>query len=348
MQKNIIELRNISKSYVKNVNVIDQLNLEVKKGEFVTILGPSGCGKTTILRIIGGFEMPSGGEIYLDQKEISKIPPNERPINTVFQNYALFPFMNVYKNIAFGLKLKKLSKQEIDQKIKRVLEIVRLEGYEKREITTLSGGQQQRVAIARAIVNEPDILLLDEPLGALDYKMRKGMQMELKQLHRELGITFIYVTHDQEEALTMSDEVAVISEGTIAQIGTPEEIYQKPSSIFTAEFIGGSNIFEGAAVSAHSLKFLEKEFFCDEAVPEGKAFHVMIRPEHIYMADGFSKERENQLEGKVISCVFKGSYYEITILVDEKEKIFLQNKFSVEPGNHIVVTIPSRYIHVIF
>ena len=225
---NIIELKNIVKTYDNGFTAVDGFNLEVKRGEFVTFLGPSGCGKTTTLRMIAGFEIPTSGEILLDGQDISKLPPNKRPINTVFQRYALFPHLNIFDNIAFGLKLKKLPKTEIVKKVKKVLEMVDLEGFEDRKVATLSGGQQQRIAIARALVNEPEILLLDEPLGALDLKMRKEMQIELKGMHDRLGITFIYVTHDQEEALTMSDKIVVMSEGEIQQIGTPEDIYNEP------------------------------------------------------------------------------------------------------------------------
>ena len=243
--ENIIELKHITKNFDDNFTAVDDFNLEVQRGEFVTFLGPSGCGKTTTLRMIAGFEMPTEGEILLNGKDISKLPPNKRPINTVFQRYALFPHLNIYDNIAFGLKLKKLPKAEIEKKVKKALEMVDLEGFEDRRVQTLSGGQQQRIAIARSLVNEPEILLLDEPLGALDLKMRKEMQLELKEMHERLGITFIYVTHDQEEALTMSDKIVVMSEGRIQQIGTPEDIYNEPKNAFVADFIGESNIFNG-------------------------------------------------------------------------------------------------------
>ena len=231
----IIELKNISKCYEGDTAAVDNVSLSIAKGEFVTLLGPSGCGKTTILRMIGGFELPTSGQILLGGKDISKLPPNERPINTVFQKYALFPYLNIYDNIAFGLKLKKLPKDVIDEKVCHVLDVVDLEGFERRRVHTLSGGQQQRVAIARAIVNEPEILLLDEPLGALDYKMRKEMQLELKLMHEQLGITFIFVTHDQEEALTMSDKIVVMSNGEIQQVGTPEEIYDELVQVMKEE-----------------------------------------------------------------------------------------------------------------
>ena len=244
--ENIIELKNISKIYNDNgFKAVDNFNLSVRRGEFVTFLGPSGCGKTTTLRMIAGFELPTDGQILLNGQDISRLPANERPINTVFQRYALFPHMNIFDNIAFGLKLKKLPKEEIRRKVSNVLSMVDLEGFENRKVSTLSGGQQQRIAIARALINEPEILMLDEPLAALDLKMRKEMQLELKNMHDELGITFIYVTHDQEEALTMSDKIVVMSEGKIQQIGTPEDIYNEPENAFVADFIGESNIFRG-------------------------------------------------------------------------------------------------------
>ena len=241
-KEKIIELKNITKTYDNGFTAVSDFNLYVKRGEFVTFLGPSGCGKTTTLRMIAGFELPSSGTILLNGKSIADLPPYERPINTVFQRYALFPHMNIYENIAFGLRQKKMPEDVISKKVKKVLDLVDLEGFEKRSVSTLSGGQQQRIAIARALVNEPEILLLDEPLGALDLKMRKEMQLELKEMHRNLGITFIYVTHDQEEALTMSDTIVVMSEGRIQQIGTPEDIYNEPKNAFVADFIGESNI----------------------------------------------------------------------------------------------------------
>lgn len=259
--ENIIELKDICKVYDDNgFKAVDNFNLQVKRGEFVTFLGPSGCGKTTTLRMIAGFEMPTSGQILLNGEDISQLPANKRPINTVFQRYALFPHMNIYDNIAFGLKLKKLPKDVIRKKVKRVLSIVDLEGFEDRKISTLSGGQQQRIAIARALVNEPEILMLDEPLGALDLKMRQEMQLELKHMHDELGITFIYVTHDQEEALTMSDKIVVLSEGKIQQIGTPEDIYNEPQNAFVADFIGESNIFKGIMTGNMKVRFCGGEF----------------------------------------------------------------------------------------
>ena len=259
----IIELKHIKKCYTKDVPVIYDFNLTINEGEFVTFLGPSGCGKTTILRMLAGFETPTSGEILFNGKDISELPPNERKFNTVFQKYALFPHLNIYDNISFGLKEKKVPKNEIKKKVKRVLEIVDLEGFEKRKIDSLSGGQQQRIAIARAIVNEPRILLLDEPLSALDYKMRQEMQIELKNMHKELGITFIFVTHDQEEALMMSDKIVVMSKGQIQQVGTPEEIYNKPQNAFVADFIGESNIFDGMKNNNPvSIAFFHAELCC--------------------------------------------------------------------------------------
>ena len=299
MSENIIELKNIKKVFDDTV-VVEDFNLTVKKGEFVTFLGPSGCGKTTTLRMIAGFEFPTEGEILLNGEDISHIPPNLRPINTVFQRYALFPHLNVYENVAFGLNLKKLPKSVIDEKVKHVLEVVDLEGFEKRKISTLSGGQQQRIAIARAIVNEPDILLLDEPLGALDLKMRQEMQLELKSMHEQLGITFIYVTHDQEEALTMSDKVVVMSDGMIQQIGTPEEIYNEPKNAFVADFIGESNIFEGRMAASMTVEFCQTKFPCVDNVPKDTRVDVVVRPEDVII----TRPEDGQLRGVVDSVVF--------------------------------------------
>ena len=310
MADNIIELRHISKVYSDNgFKAVDDFNLEVKRGEFVTFLGPSGCGKTTTLRMIAGFEMPTSGEILLNGEDISQLPANKRPINTVFQRYALFPHMNIYDNIAFGLKLKKLPKEEIRKKVKRVLDIVDLEGFENRKISTLSGGQQQRIAIARALVNEPEILMLDEPLGALDLKMRQEMQIELKHMHDELGITFIYVTHDQEEALTMSDKIVVLSEGRIQQIGTPEDIYNEPQNAFVADFIGESNIFKGIMTGHMKVRFCGGEFIGMDDVPEGTLVDVVVRPEDVII----TKPEDGIIEGEVVSVIFKGMHYEVTV-----------------------------------
>lgn len=356
---NIIELKNVGKSF-DDVVVVEDFNLEVKKGEFVTFLGPSGCGKTTTLRMIAGFEIPTEGQITLNGEDISKLPPYERPINTVFQRYALFPHLNIYDNIAFGLKLKtnevtykkdngkiitrkeKLSKKEIDKKVKRALEIVDLEGFEKRSVDTLSGGQQQRIAIARAIVNEPQILLLDEPLGALDLKMRKEMQIELKAMHERLGITFIYVTHDQEEALTMSDKIVVMSDGVIQQIGTPEEIYNEPKNAFVADFIGESNIFNGKVTDKLQVQFCDHTFTCVDDFHIGTKVEVVVRPEDIVM----KPKGEGMMDVVVDSVVFKGVHYEITVLSGDNE-IVIHSIYNAVVGDTISIDIDPDSIHLI-
>lgn len=341
MNQNIIELKNIKKVF-DDTMVVENFNLEVKKGEFVTFLGPSGCGKTTTLRMIAGFEFPTEGQILLNGQDISHLPPNLRPINTVFQRYALFPHMNVYDNVAFGLNLKHLPKSEISEKVRNVLEVVDLEGFEKRRISTLSGGQQQRIAIARAIVNEPDILLLDEPLGALDLKMRKEMQLELKSMHERLGITFIYVTHDQEEALTMSDKVVVMSDGMIQQIGTPEEIYNEPKNAFVADFIGESNIFEGKMAASMTVSFCGAEFPCVDNVPKDTRVDVVVRPEDVVI----TRPVDGQIRGVVDSAVFKGMYYEITAILSDENEVVIQTTRHVRPGEEIGMRIGPDEIHV--
>ena len=341
MNQNIIELKNIKKVFDDTV-VVEDFNLEVKKGEFVTFLGPSGCGKTTTLRMIAGFEFPTEGQILLNGEDISHLPPNLRPIYTVFQRYALFPHMNVYDNVAFGLNLKHLPKSVISEKVRRVLEVVDLEGFEKRKISTLSGGQQQRIAIARAIVNEPDILLLDEPLGALDLKMRKEMQLELKSMHEQLGITFIYVTHDQEEALTMSDKVVVMSDGMIQQIGTPEEIYNEPKNAFVADFIGESNIFEGKMAASMTVSFCGAEFPCVDNVPKDTRVDVVVRPEDVII----TTPEHGQISGVVDSAVFKGMYYEITAILPDENEVVIQTTRNVQPGEEIGMRIGPDEIHV--
>ena len=356
--EHIIELVNVTKYYDDNL-ILENVSFYVKKGEFITFLGPSGCGKTTTLRMIAGFDLPSSGKILLDGKDISNLPPNKRPVTTVFQRYALFPHFNVFENIAFGLKCKRvlntytngegksytkkqrLSKAEISAKVKKALEIVDLEGFEKRAISTLSGGQQQRVAIARAIVNEPEILLLDEPLGALDLKMRKEMQLELKEIHRRLGITFIYVTHDQEEALTMSDTVVVMADGIVQQIGTPTKIYNEPANTFVADFIGESNIFNGTVVGEKRVKFCGKTFPCVDDFGVNEMVDVVVRPEDIVMC----KTNEGQLKGEVISVVFKGIHYEISVQVGKYELV-IQSTESREVGEVIGMRIAPDGIHL--
>ena len=354
----IIELKDVCKSFDDTI-AVENFNLAIQKGEFVTFLGPSGCGKTTTLRMIAGFDLPTSGQILLNGEDISNLPPNKRPVNTVFQRYALFPHLNVYENIAFGLRLKKietevvnrkgekvtkklhLSRREIDEKVKRVLDIVDLEGFEKRSVSTLSGGQQQRVAIARAIVNEPEILLLDEPLGALDLKMRKEMQIELKEMHRRLGITFIYVTHDQEEALTMSDKIVVINDGEIQQVGSPTDIYNEPVNTFVADFIGESNIFNGMMVGKLKVKFCGASFDCLDDYEINQYVDVVVRPEDIHIC----KAGEGQLKGKVTSTVFKGVHYEITVEVGMFE-IVIQSTAYAEPGSVIGMKIDPDGIHI--
>jgi len=357
-QDHIIELVDVTKYYDDNL-VLDHVSLYVKKGEFITFLGPSGCGKTTTLRMIAGFDLPTDGKILLEGRDISNLPPNKRPVNTVFQRYALFPHLNVFENIAFGLKCKRvlntytnkngesytkkqrLSKAEISAKVKKALEIVDLEGFEKRAVSTLSGGQQQRVAIARAIVNEPAILLLDEPLGALDLKMRKEMQIELKEIHRRLGITFIYVTHDQEEALTMSDTIVVMADGIVQQIGTPTKIYNEPANTFVADFIGESNIFNGTVVGNRKVKFCGKTFDCLDDFEVNDMVDVVVRPEDIKMCAA----EEGRLKGEVISVVFKGIHYEITVKVGKYELV-IQSTESRTVGESIGMQIAPDGIHL--
>jgi len=285
MSKRLIDLQHISKCFGTQV-VLDDLNLYIRENEFLTLLGPSGCGKTTTLRIIGGFETPDAGKVVFDGRDMTSLPPNERQVNTVFQKYALFPHMSIAENIAFGLKIRKKSKSYINDKIKYALKLVNLDGFEKRSVDSLSGGQQQRIAIARAIVNEPKVLLLDEPLGALDLKLRQDMQYELIRLKEELGITFIYVTHDQEEALTMSDTIVVMNQGYIQQIGTPQDIYNEPTNAFVADFIGESNIIDGMMIEDRLVEVLGVKFPCvDEGFGKNRPVDVVIRPEDVELVD---------------------------------------------------------------
>lgn len=339
---NIIELKHITKSFEDGFSAVSDFNLTVKRGEFVTFLGPSGCGKTTTLRMIAGFDMPSSGEILLNGKDISHLPPNQRPINTVFQRYALFPHMNIYENIAFGLKQKKTPKEIIRKKVTKVLELVDLEGFENRSVSTLSGGQQQRVAIARALVNEPEILLLDEPLGALDLKMRKEMQLELKNMHKELGITFIYVTHDQEEALTMSDKIVVMRDGKIQQIGTPEGIYNEPNNAFVADFIGESNIFNGIMTGKLKTRFAGGEFEAVDDIKEGTLITAVVRPEDVEIVS----EDMGQIKGVVTDVIFKGMHYEITVQSGRYEMIIQNTKMS-PVGTKVGLRVAPDGIHLI-
>ena len=306
----LIELKGISKNF-GDTQVLRNVDLYIRKKEFLTLLGPSGCGKTTMLRIIGGFEFPTEGKVLFEGKDITDVPPYRRRVNTVFQKYALFPHLNVFDNIAFGLKLKKMGKQEIARRVGRMLELVNMEGYEKRWADSLSGGQQQRIAIARALVNEPEVLLLDEPLGALDLKLRKNMQLELKAMQQELGITFIYVTHDQEEALTMSDTIAVMSGGRIHQIGDPKKIYDEPKNAFVADFIGESNILPGVMPEDDVVEMAGQKFPCvDEGFGKNEEVDVVVRPEDIMVVG----QDVGMLTGTVESVIFKGVHYEMMIL----------------------------------
>ncbi len=357
-EEKIIELIGVEKIF-DGEQAVENMNLYVRKGEFITLLGPSGCGKSTTLRMIAGFEMPTKGQILLNGKDITNLPPYERPINTVFQRYALFPHLNVYDNIAFGLKLKKfrntyetpggktvtkvqkMSKAEIDAKVSKVLKLVDLEEFEKRDVTTLSGGQQQRIAIARAIVNEPEILLLDEPLGALDLKMRKDMQLELKAMHDKLGITFIYVTHDQEEALTMSDTIVVMKDGQIQQIGTPKDIYNEPKNAFVADFIGESNIFSGTMVGEKKVRFINKVFDCVDDFPKNEKVDVVVRPEDVFLVD----ENKGQVNGVITSSIFKGVHYEMVFMVGKTE-IVVQDTIERKVGEKCSVIIRPDDIHI--
>ena len=339
----IIRVEHVSKSF-GDKTVLNDVNLYVRKGEFVTILGPSGCGKTTLLRLIAGFQTANEGGIAIAGEDITQTPPHKRPVNTVFQKYALFPHLNVYNNIAFGLKLKKLSDAVIEKKVKQALKMVGLMDYEFRDVDSLSGGQQQRVAIARAIVNEPEVLLLDEPLAALDLKMRKDMQMELKEMHKSLGITFVYVTHDQEEALTLSDTIVVMSEGKIQQIGTPTDIYNEPVNSFVADFIGESNILNGIMVKDKVVRFAGHTFDCvDEVFGEMAPVDVVLRPEDIYI---FDLSDAAMLRGIVTSCIFKGVHYEMTVQTPEGYEFVVQDYHMFPVDAEVGLRIKPFDVHV--
>ncbi|MDU5471476.1 MAG: ABC transporter ATP-binding protein [Peptoniphilus harei] len=340
MENYVIELKNISKSFGDNV-ILENFDFKVKKDEFLTILGPSGCGKTTILRLIGGFEEPDEGQILFNGEDITNKEAYERRINTVFQKYALFPHMNVFDNIAFGLKIKKMDKKVIKEKVSEVLKLVNLAGFENREIESLSGGQQQRIAIARALVNEPDVLLLDEPLGALDLKLRQAMQIELKRIQKSVGITFIYVTHDQEEALSMSDTVVVLNNGEIQQMDSPINIYNEPKNAFVADFIGESNIIKGRMLEDFKVRFLDYDFPCvDKGFRANEDVEVVVRPEDVLLVD------ENyQIEGTVTSLVFKGVHYEMTVDIDGYSML-VQSTEKREVGEKTGIVIKPDLIHV--
>ena len=340
MENYVIELENVTKSFEDNV-ILKNFNFKVKKDEFLTILGPSGCGKTTILRLIGGFEEPDEGKILFNGEDITEKEPYERKINTFFQKYALFPHMNVYNNIAFGLNIKKMDKNLIKERVKEVLKLVNLAGFENREIESLSGGQQQRIAIARALVNEPEVLLLDEPLGALDLKLRQAMQIELKRIQKSVGITFIYVTHDQEEALSMSDTVVVLNNGEIQQMDSPLNIYNEPKNAFVADFIGESNIIKAKMLRDFKVRFLDYDFPCvDKGFNDMEDVEVVVRPEDVLLVD------ENyQIEGRVTSLVFKGVHYEMTVDVDGYSML-VQSTEKREVGDKTGIIIKPDLIHV--
>ena len=337
----LIELKGISKSY-DGEKVIDSMNLYIRDGEFITLLGPSGCGKTTTLRIIGGFEWADEGELFFDGEEISEVPAYKRNINTVFQKYALFPHLNVYENIAFPLRLKKIKEDEIKARVTEMLSMVALAGFENKSVSTLSGGQQQRVAIARALISHPKVLLLDEPLGALDLKLRKDMQNELKTIQQAIGITFVYVTHDQEEALSMSDTIVVMADGEIQQIGTPTDIYNEPKNAFVADFIGESNILDGIMLEDKRVKFASHVFDClDFGFDKNEPVDVVVRPEDV---DVVAPEK-GMLTGQVTNVTFKGVHYEI--IVDIKGfKWMIQSTDYVAPEENIGLYIEPDAIHV--
>ena len=340
-EQHIINLVGINKQYDDTI-VLKDLNLYVRKNEFLTLLGPSGCGKTTTLRILGGFEQASSGRVLFENQDITDLPPYKRRINTVFQKYSLFPHMNVFENVAFGLMIKKTDKKTIVRKVGEMLELVNLAGFEKREITSLSGGQQQRIAIARALVNEPEVLLLDEPLGALDLKLRKDMQLELKKIQKRLGITFIYVTHDQEEALTMSDTIVIMNNGVIQQIGRPEDIYNEPKNAFVADFIGESNIISAKMPRDKVVYFSGREFIClDQGFLPDEAVDVVIRPEDLKIVPVSS----GLLQGKVESVIFKGVHYEM-IVQGECFKWMIHSTKMEPVGTEVGLEILPDDIHV--
>ena len=342
MSQPLIDLIHISKSYDGDL-ILDDLNLSVKENSFVTLLGPSGCGKTTTLRIIGGFETPDTGNVIFNGEDITTLPPNKRQLNTVFQKYALFPHMHIAENIAFGLKIKGKFKSYIDDKIRYALKLVNLQGFENRSVDSLSGGQQQRIAIARAIVNEPKLLLLDEPLGALDLKLRQDMQYELIRLKNELGITFIYVTHDQEEALTMSDTIVVMNQGYIQQMGTPEQIYNEPENAFVADFIGESNIVEGTMIQDELVEIFGARFACvDKGFGTNTPVDVVIRPEDIDLV----KPENGTLEGVVTHLIFKGVHYEMEVTTPNGYEWLVHSTDMFPVGQHVGIHVDPFDIQI--
>ena len=341
MKKSVVSLKDINFKYSNEV-ILNNISLDIYDKEFITLLGPSGCGKTTTLRIIAGFETPQEGEVFFDGEMVNDLPPHKRNVNTVFQKYALFPHLNVFDNVAFGLKLKKLPKKEIEEKVMRMLAIVDLKGYEKRSVRSLSGGQQQRVAIARALVCDPKLVLLDEPLGALDLKLRKDMQIELKQLQQKTQKTFVYVTHDQEEALTMSDRVCVMNNGVIAQIGTPEDVYNEPANAFVADFIGEANIINGVMLQDEKVRLLGVELDCvDKGFPKNKPVDVVIRPEDIEVVD----PAQAKLVGVVEDVIFKGVHFEMSVRCHNCQWL-IHSTVAQKVGDEIGMRVDPYNIHI--
>lgn len=339
----IIRFENVTKQFDNDPPVLDNVSFEIEKGKFYTLLGPSGCGKTTILRLIAGFLEASEGQIYLGDKVINQIPANKRPVNTVFQDYALFPHLNVYENVAFGLRIKKLKKDAIDKKVQEALRFVNLKGYEKREISEMSGGQRQRVAIARAIVNEPEVILLDEPLSALDLKLRTEMQYELRDLQKRLGITFIFVTHDQEEALAMSDEIFVLNKGEIQQSGTPIDIYDEPINKFVADFIGESNIVNGKMIQDFEVEFVERRFECvDQGFRPNEVVEVVIRPEDLEITSA----EKGKLQVTVDWMLFRGVHYEVGCIDIDGNEWLVHTTRKVRVDDKIGLAFEPEAIHV--